>query len=492
VIGLEIRGQLLWRPATMREDGRMRSNYIGGNWTPSAGDLAIDVLNPATEQVIDQVPAGHEADVDEAVRAARAALPSWSVTSPAQRAASLDAARELLEQRADEVAATITADVGSPVSFARKVQVGSPLAVLASYVDLLASYNFGGDRVGNSLIVREPVGVVGAITPWNYPLHQIVAKVAAALAAGCTVVLKPTEVAPLAAYELAAIFHETGLPAGVFNLVSGTGPVTGAAIASHPDIDAVSFTGSVAAGRRVAEAAAATVKRVTLELGGKSANVILPDADLATAVKVGVAKAFVNSGQTCNALTRMLVHRDSYDEAVGLAAKNAERYLTGDPLAEGIRLGPLVSAAQRDRVRGFIEQGAAEGARMIVGGPQAPAGLDHGYFVQPTVFADVRPDMTIAQEEIFGPVLSVIGYSSEDEAVEIANGTRYGLAASVWSADQEHAVSVARKLRAGQVEINGGAFNVAAPFGGFGQSGYGRELGVLGLEEFLEVKALQF
>ena len=329
----------------------MRSNYIGGNWTSSASDLAIDVLNPATEQVIDQVPAGHEADVDEAVRAAAAALPSWSATSPADRAGWLAAARALLEQRADSVAATITADVGSPVSFARKVQVGTPLAVLASYVDLVASYNFGGDRVGNSLIVREPVGVVGAITPWNYPLHQVVAKVAAALAAGCTVVLKPSEVAPLAAYELADIFHETGLPAGVFNLVSGTGPVTGAAIAGHPGIDAVSFTGSAAAGRRVAEAAAATVKRVTLELGGKSANVILPDADLATAVKVGVAKAFTNSGQTCNALTRMLVHEDAYDEAVGQAAKNAERYLTGDPLAAGTRLGPLVSAAQRDRVR---------------------------------------------------------------------------------------------------------------------------------------------
>ncbi len=470
----------------------MRSNYIGGNWTSSASELAIDVLNPATEQVIDQVPAGHEADVDEAVRAATAALRSWSATSPAERAGWLEAARARLEQRADAVAATITADVGSPVSFARKVQVGTPLAVLASYIDLLASYDFGGERVGNSLIVREPAGVIGAITPWNYPLHQIVAKVAAALAAGCTVVLKPSEVAPLAAYELADIFHETGLPAGVFNLVSGTGPMTGAAIAAHPGIDAVSFTGSVAAGRRVAELAAGTVKRVTLELGGKSANVILPDADLATAVKVGVAKAFVNSGQTCNALTRMLVHLDGYDEAVGHAAKNSERYLTGDPLAEGTRLGPLASAAQRDRVRGFIEQGAAEGARMIVGGPQAPAGLDHGYFVQPTVFADVRPDMTIAQEEIFGPVLSVIGYSSEDEAVEIANGTRYGLAASVWSADQDHAVSVARKLRAGQVEVNGGAFNVAAPFGGFGQSGYGRELGVHGLEEFLEVKALQF
>src|SRR5450755_1464604 len=329
----------------------MRSNYIGGNWTSSASDLAIDVLNPATEQVIDQVPAGHEADVDEAVRAAAAA-------------------RALLEQRADTVAATITADVGSPVSFARKVQVGTPLAVLASYVDLLASYNFGGDRVGNSLIVREPVGVVGAITPWNYPLHQIVAKVAAALAAGCTVVLKPSEVAPLAAYELAAIFHQTGLPAGVFNLVSGTGKVTGEAIAGHPGIDVVSFTGSAAAGRRVAEVAAATVKRVTLELGGKSANVILPDADLATAVKVGVAKAFINSGQTCNALTRMLVHSSVYDEAVGQAAKHAERYPTGDPLAEGIRLGPLVSAAQRDRVRGYIERGVADGARLAAGGPQ--------------------------------------------------------------------------------------------------------------------------
>jgi aldehyde dehydrogenase (NAD+) len=476
----------------MREDESMRSNYIGGSWRPSAGELAIDVLNPATEQLIDQVPAGDAADADEAVTAARAAFGSWSATSPAERAAHLEAARALLEQRADSVAAIISADMGAPLNFARKVQVGTPLAVLASYVDLLASYNFGGDRVGNSLIVREPAGVVGAITPWNYPLHQIVAKVAAALAAGCTVVLKPSEVAPLAAYELAGIFHETGLPAGVFNLVSGTGPVTGTAIAAHPGIDAVSFTGSVAAGQRVAEAAAATVKRVTLELGGKSANVILPDADLATAVKVGVARAFANSGQTCNALTRMLVHRDVYDEAVGHAAKNAERYLTGDPLAAGTRLGPLVSGAQRDRVRSYIEQGLAEGARLATGGPKAPADLDRGYFVLPTVFADVLPDMTIAQEEIFGPVLSVLSYSCEEEAVEIANGTRYGLAAGVWSADQDHAVSVARKLRAGQVEVNGGAFNVAAPFGGFGQSGYGRELGVPGLEEFLEVKALQF
>jgi aldehyde dehydrogenase (NAD+) len=470
----------------------MRSNYIGGRWVPSASDEGVEVVNPATEQVIDSVPAGHPADVDAAVLAARSAFAGWSGTPAAERARRLDAARDLLDERAEAVAAVISADMGAPAGFALRVQVGTPLAVLASYVDLLTAYDFGGERVGNSLIVREPAGVAGAITPWNYPLHQVVAKVAAALAAGCTVVLKPSEVAPLAAYELAGIFHDSGLPPGVFNLVSGTGPVTGEAMAAHPGIDVVSFTGSGRAGRRVAEVAAATVKRVTLELGGKSANVILPDADLPTAVKVGVARALVNSGQTCNAQTRMLVHRDRYDEAVGLAAGFAERYVTGDPTGEGTRLGPLVSAAQRDRVRQYIERGLAEGARAVAGGPQRPAGLDTGYYVLPTVFADVKPDMTIAQEEIFGPVLSVIGYSSEDEAVDIANGTPYGLAAGVWSADQEHAVAVGRRLRAGQVEVNGGAFNVAAPFGGFGQSGYGRELGVHGLEEYLELKALQF
>jgi len=476
----------------MRDNACMRSNYINGSWTPSAGDGGIDVINPASEAVIDRVPAGHAADVDAAVRAARAAFDGWSVTPAAERAQRLDAARNLLADRADSVAAAISADMGSPLSFARKVQVGTPLAVLASYVDLLAGYDFGGERIGNALVVREPAGVVGAITPWNYPLHQIVAKVAAALAAGCTVVLKPSEVAPLAGYELAEIFHQTGLPAGVFNLVSGTGKVTGVAIAAHQDIDVVSFTGSVQAGRRVAEVAAATVKRVTLELGGKSANVILPDADLATAVKVGVAKAFINSGQTCNALTRMLVDADSYDEAIGLAVKNTERYTVGDPLDEGTRLGPLVSAAQRDRVLGFIERGIAEGARVVVGGTDPLPGLGTGSYVRPTVFADVRPEMEIAREEIFGPVLCVLAYSTEEEAVAIANGPAYGLAAAVWSGDQEHAVQIARRLRAGQVEINGGAFNVAAPFGGFGQSGYGRELGVHGLEEFLEVKALLF
>jgi aldehyde dehydrogenase (NAD+) len=476
----------------MRQDGAMRSNFIGGSWTPSASETGIDVVNPATEAVIDRVPAGHPADVDAAARAARAAFAGWSHTSPAERAGYLAAARDLLEQRADTVAAAISADMGSPLAFARAVQVGTPLAVLASYVELLAEYDFGGDRVGNSLIVREPAGVVGAITPWNYPLHQIVAKVAAALAAGCTVVLKPSEVAPSAAYELADILAATGLPPGVFNLVSGSGPVTGEAIAGHPEIDVVSFTGSAAAGRRVAEIAAATPKRVALELGGKSANLILPDADLATAVKVGVAKAFVNAGQTCNALTRMLVHRDAYDEAVALAAGNAGRYAPGDPMADGVRLGPLASAAQRDRVTGYIEKGLAEGARAVTGGPQPPADLPRGFYVTPTVFADVAPDMVVAREEIFGPVLCVLPYESEEQAIQIANGTPYGLAAAVWSADHDHAVSIGRQLRAGQVEINGGAFNVAAPFGGFGQSGYGRELGVHGMEEFLEVKALQF
>jgi aldehyde dehydrogenase (NAD+) len=470
----------------------MRSNYIGGAWTPSASGTAIDVVNPATEEVIDQVPAGHPADVDQAVAAARAAFGSWSTTPVADRAGYLEAAATLLDERSAAVAAAITADMGSPITFARRVQVGTPLAVLRSYVELLASYDFGGQRAGNSLIVREPAGVVGAITPWNYPLHQIVAKVAAALAAGCTVVLKPSEVAPAAGYELADILHTIGLPPGVFNLVCGTGPVTGEAIAAHPGVDAVSFTGSGAAGRRVAEVAAATVKRVTLELGGKSANVILPSAHLDTAVKVGVAKALANAGQTCNALTRMLVHRDSYDEAVGLAAQYAERYEPADPQLESTRLGPLASAAQRDRVLSYLEKGVAEGARLVTGGPQPPAGLPVGYYLRPTVFADVAPQMVVATEEIFGPVLCVLPYETQQQAVDIANGTPYGLAAAVWSADQDHAVSVARQLRAGQVEINGGAFNPVAPFGGFGQSGYGRELGVHGLEEFLEIKSLQF
>jgi aldehyde dehydrogenase (NAD+) len=470
----------------------MRSNYIDGQWVPSFSDAGIDVINPATEAVIDRVPAGDPDDVAAAATAARRAFGTWSRTGPAERAKYLAAARDLMTERADAIATAITADMGAPLAFARRVQVDMPLAVLGSYVDLLSAYDFGGDRVGNSLVVREPAGVVGAITPWNYPLNQVMAKVAAALAAGCTVVLKPSEVAPAAAYELTDALHAAGLPPGVFNLVSGAGPITGEALAAHPDVDVVSFTGSTRAGRRVAETAAATLKRVTLELGGKSANVILPDADLPTAVKVGVAKAFTNAGQTCNALTRMLVHRDVYDEAVALAVAAAGRYQPGDPMAEGTRVGPLVSAAQRDRVTGYIRQGLQEGATAVAGGPQPPAGLDTGYYVTPTIFAGVTPDMVIAREEIFGPVLCVLPYADTDDAVAIANGTPYGLAAAVWSADQEHAVAVGRRLRAGQVEINGGAFNITAPFGGFGHSGYGREFGVYGLEEFLEIKSLQF
>jgi len=470
----------------------MRRNYVAGTWVPSASDEAVDVINPATEEVIAQVPAGHPADVDAAVEAARAAFGGWAATPVAERARYLEAIRQLLEDRAVPLAEVITADLGAPLAFSRDEQVGTPIAVLASYVELLGSYNFGGDRVGNSLIVREPAGVAGAITPWNYPLYQIINKMAAALAAGCPMVLKTTEVAPLAAYELASIVHEAGLPAGVFNLLCGTGPVVGEALARHPGVDLVSFTGSTRAGTRVAELAAATVKRVSLELGGKSANVVLPDADLGTAVERGMARAFANSGQGCSALTRMLVPAGRYAEAVDLAVAEAGRYPVGDPLGEGTRLGPLVSAVQRDRVRGYIERGVADGARLVTGGAEPPPGLETGYYVQPTVFAEVTPGMAIAQEEIFGPVLSVIGYSSEDEAIQIANGTLYGLAAAVWSADQDHAVAVARRLRAGQVEVNGGAWNILAPFGGFGRSGYGRELGVAGLEEYLEVKSLQF
>ena len=470
----------------------MRRNYVAGTWVPSASDEAVDVINPATEEVIAHVPAGHPADVDAAVEAARAAFGGWAATPVAERARYLEAIRQLLEDRAGPLAEVITADLGAPLAFSRDEQVGTPIAVLASYVELLGSYNFGGDRVGNSLIVREPAGVAGAITPWNYPLYQIINKMAAALAAGCPMVLKTTEVAPLAAYELASIVHEAGLPAGVFNLLCGTGPVVGEALARHPGVDLVSFTGSTRAGTRVAELAAATVKRVSLELGGKSATVVLPDADLGTAVERGMARAFANSGQGCSALTRMLVPAGRYKEAVDLAVAEAGRYPVGDPLGEGTRLGPLVSAVQRDRVRGYIERGVADGARVVTGGAEPPPGLKTGYYVQPTVFAEVTPGMAIAQEEIFGPVLSVIGYSTEDEAIQIANGTLYGLAAAVWSADQDHAVAVARRLRAGQVEVNGGAWNILAPFGGFGRSGYGRELGAAGLEEYLEVKSLQF
>ena len=342
--------------------------------------------------------------------------------------------------------------------------------------------------------MREPIGVVACITPWNYPLHQIAAKTAYAMAAGCTVVLKPSEVAPVDAFILAEVVDEVGLPAGVFNLVSGYGPVVGEAMAAHPDVDMVSFTGSTRAGKRVAQLGAETIKKVALELGGKSANVLLDDLDadaFAKAVSDGVQKAFLNSGQTCSALTRMLVPRDRLEEAEQIAAKTVAGVKVGDPFAEGVHLGPLASAAQRDRVQGYIQKGVDEGAKVVSGGTGAPEGLETGYYVRPTVFSDVRPDMTIAQEEIFGPVLSILPYDDEDDAVAIANGVVYGLSGGVWSADKDRAVQVARRLRTGQVEVNGGAFNPSVPFGGYKQSGVGREYGQHGLEEFLEVKSLQ-
>ncbi|MGA5284735.1 aldehyde dehydrogenase family protein [Streptomyces griseoincarnatus] len=455
--------------------------YIDGAWRPAAGPDVIEVVGPADEQVIATVPAGTVEDVDAAVRAARAALPAWAATPPAERAARLAALRDQLHVRGDEIAATVTAELGAPEKLSRTVHAGVPVAVAGSYAELASTYSFE-EKIGNSAVYHEPVGVVAAITPWNYPLHQIVAKAAPALAAGCTIVVKPAENTPLVARIFAECVHEAGVPAGVFNLVTGLGAVAGQALAEHPDVDLLSFTGSTAVGRRIGAIAAGMVKRVALELGGKSANVILPSADLARAVNVGVANVMSNSGQTCSAWTRMLVHRDRYDEAVELAAAAAAKY--------GDRIGPLVSARQRDRVRGYIEKGVAEGARLVAGGPEAPR--PQGWYVSPTVLADVTPDMTVAQEEIFGPVLCVLRYEDEDDALRIANGTVYGLAGAVWAGDEAEAVAFARRMDTGQVDINGGRFNPLAPFGGYKQSGVGRELGVHGLTEYLQTKSLQF
>ncbi|MBL3668193.1 aldehyde dehydrogenase family protein [Streptomyces sp. M2CJ-2] len=455
--------------------------YIDGAWRPAAGPDVIEVVNPADGQVIATVPAGTAEDVDAAVRAARAALPAWAATPPAERAARLAALRDVLVAWQEEIARTVTAELGAPLKLSQTVHAGVPVAVAGSYAELAATYPFE-ERTGNSTVLHEPVGVVGAITPWNYPLHQIVAKAAPALAAGCTIVVKPAEDTPLVARLFAEAVHEAGVPAGVFNLVTGLGPVAGQALAEHPGVDLVSFTGSTAVGRRIGAVAAGAVKKVALELGGKSANVILPGADLARAVNVGVANVMSNSGQTCSAWTRMLVHRDQYDEAVELAAAAAAKY--------GDRIGPLVNAKQQERVRGYIEKGVAEGARLVAGGPDAPP--EKGCFVSPTVFADVTPDMTIAQEEIFGPVLSVLRYEDEEDALRIANGTVYGLAGAVWAGDEAEAAAFARRMEAGQVDINGGRFNPLAPFGGYKQSGVGRELGVHGLTEYLQTKSLQF
>ncbi len=463
--------------------------YLDGRWVPGSSGQTLEVQNPTTEDVLATVPAGTADDVDRAVAAARTAFNGWADTPPADRAAHLDRLHAALTTRAEQIARTVALELGTPLKVATRVQAGLPLTVLRSHVDL-AAHPPAPEQVGNSLVVREPVGVVGAITPWNYPLHQIVAKLAPALAAGCTVVLKPSELTPLTAYLLFDAIDEAGLPPGVVNLVPGTGPVVGEALAAHPDVDMVSFTGSTATGRRISHLAADRIARVALELGGKSANVILDDADLATAVKVGVGNAFLNSGQTCTAWTRMLVHRTRYDEAVALAAKAADGYRLGDPFDPATRLGPLVSAAQRDRVRDHVDRALADGGRLVAGGPDAPL-PERGFFVAPTVIADVDPDSALAQEEVFGPVLAVVPVDDDEHAVAVANNSRYGLAGAVWSGDEERALRVARRMRTGAVDVNGAPFNPLAPFGGYKQSGLGRELGRYGLEEFLQTKAIQ-
>src|SRR3954447_1411545 len=464
--------------------------YIGGEWVSPSGDGSLDVIDSTTEQGMGRVPEGTAADVARAVAAARAAFEEWSQVPLEQRVAACAAIGQQLAARSAEIAALISREVGMPIELSTMIQAGLPTMDFASMPEVAARTAWE-EQVGNSLIVREPVGVVGCITPWNYPLHQLCAKVAPALAAGCAVVAKPSEVTPLTAFVLAEIMDEVGLPPGLFNLVPGYGQTVGEAIAAHPGIDMVSFTGSTRAGKRVAEVASGTVKRVALELGGKSPNVILDDADLLKAVPDGLGKCFLNSGQTCSALTRMLVPRARLAEVEQIAAAALPHFPVGDPLQPGNTMGPLVSDTQRERVRGYIRKGVEEGAKLVAGGEDPPEGAERGYFVQPTIFSEVTPEMTIAQEEIFGPVLVLMPYEDDEDAVRLANATIYGLAGGVWSGDEDRARRVARRLRTGQVEINGAAFNPLAPFGGYKQSGHGRELGRFGLEEFLETKAIQ-
>ena len=473
----------------------MRTNaalYIGGEWvTPNSTEL-IEVVNPATEEIIGTVPSGTDADADAAVRAARAALAGWSKLTIADRVDYVERIADAMAKRAEEIASVVSAEQGMPIANSRRVQAGLPITVMKSYVDIGRQHAAAEpERVGNSVVVEEPIGVCAFITPWNYPLHQIIGKVAPAMVAGCTMVLKPSSQTPLNAFVLAEIIHDVGLPAGVFNLVTGAGRTVGEALCAHPDVDMISITGSTEAGARIAELGAPTVKRICQELGGKSANVILDGADFAKAVPAGVIGMMLNCGQTCTALTRMIVPRARQDEVVDLAVATLSSLAMGDPTSEANFLGPMVSAAQKSTVQDYIRTGIEEGARLVAGGPGDPQGHDIGFYVQPTIFADVANSMRIAQEEIFGPVLCIVPVDSEEEAIRVANDSPYGLSGAVWADTDEHAVAVARRLQTGQVMVNGGRFNPLAPFGGYKASGNGRELGRAGLHEFLETKAIQ-
>ncbi len=466
--------------------------YIDGDWVASTSPDVIEVINPATEQVIATVPAASSADADAAVSAARAAFDSWSRLSVDERVDYIERIAARMTDRAEEIAAVVSSEQGMPMTNARRVQAGLPITVMQSYVGIGREFaQAEPERIGHSIVIEEPIGVCTFITPWNYPLHQIVGKVAPALVAGCTMILKPSSETPLNAFVLAAIMHEVGLPAGVFNLVTGAGRTVGEALCVHPDVDMISITGSTEAGVRIAELGAPTVKRICQELGGKSANVILDGADLAKAVPAGITGMMLNCGQTCTALTRMIVPRNRQDEVVDLAVAALGSLSMGDPASDDHFLGPLVSSSQKQTVQDYIRLGLDEGARLVAGGPEDPEGYDVGYYVQPTIFADVHNSMRIAQEEIFGPVLCIIPVDDESEAIAVANDSPFGLSGAVWADTDDHAVAVARRLRTGQVMVNGGRFNPIAPFGGYKTSGNGRELGRAGLDEFLETKAIQ-
>jgi len=466
-----------------------RQFYIDGQWADPAKAHDFPVVNPATEEAIATISLGSGSDVDRAVAAAKRAFESYSETTPEERLTLLRRVLEVYQSKMEQMAETISQEMGAPISLSRKAQAPAGLAHLAEIVKVLEHFKFEELR-GSTLMRKEPVGVCGLITPWNWPMNQIVTKVAPALAAGCTMVLKPSEMAPLSAYLFSQILHEAAVPPGVFNLVNGDGPTVGAAIASHPDVAMVSFTGSTRAGVAVAMAAAPTVKRVTQELGGKSANILLDDADFEKAVPQGVQECFRNAGQSCNAPTRMLVPRSKMAEVVVAARRSAESTKVGDPFIDGISIGPLASKPQFDKVQRLINAGIQEGATLIAGGPGRPDGFTKGYFVKPTVFANVRNDMTIAREEIFGPVLSIIPYEDEEDAVRIANDTPYGLSGFVMSGNLERARRVARRIRSGNVHVNGARVDFGGCFGGFKQSGNGREWGEAGLQEFIELKAV--